>query len=81
MTAKPYDVAADATDSRILAETFLWAFSRFIYSDLLRSCYRRRWKRLVRIQQIFLPIMVQSVTLSSGEGLAAAGLNISNIGF
>ncbi len=84
MTAKPYDVAVDATYSRILAENFSMGVSlRFIYSDLLGGAATEDAETLSPGKAVAADISAYygaPVTLSSGEGFAAAGLNISNIG-
>lgn len=82
--AKPYDVAVDATYSRILAENFSMGVSlRFIYSDLLGGAATEDAETLSPGKAVAADISAYygaPVTLSSGEGFAAAGLNISNIG-
>lgn len=84
ITAKPYDLAIDATYSRILAENFSMGVTlRFIYSDLLGGAPVEEAETLTPGAAVAADISAYygaPVAFAEGEGFARGGLNISNIG-
>lgn len=84
ITAKPYDLAIDATYSRILAENFSMGVTlRFIYSDLLGGAPVEEAETLTPAAAVAADISAYygaPVAFAEGEGFARGGLNISNIG-
>ncbi len=84
ITAKPYDLAIDASYSRILAENFSMGVAlRFIYSDLLGGAPVEEAETLNPGAAVAADISAyygSPVNFTEGQGFARAGLNISNIG-
>lgn len=84
ITAKPYDLAIDATYSRILAENFSMGVTlRFIYSDLLGGAPVEEAETLTPGAAVAADISAYygaPVAFAEGEGFARGGLNISNVG-
>jgi hypothetical protein len=84
ITAKPYDLAVDASYSRILAENFSMGVTlRFIYSDLLGGAPVEEAESLTPGAAVAADISAyygSPIVFTEGEGFARAGLNISNIG-
>ena len=84
ITAKPYDLAVDASYARILAENFSMGVTlRFIYSDLLGGAPVEEAESLTPGAAVAADISAfysSPVVFPEGEGFARGGLNISNIG-